>query len=52
MPDLIKLLESFNRKERFFLIKQALGNFQLSDKFKRELGDATNLAIPPDGLCS
>ncbi len=48
MPDLIKLLESFNRKERFFVIKQALGNFQLSDKFKRELGDATNLAIPPD----
>ncbi len=46
MPELIELLESLNRKERFFLVKQALGNFQLSDDFRRELGRATDLDIP------
>lgn len=46
MLDLLELLESFNRKERFFLIRQALGNFQLSSEFRRELGDAIGLAIP------
>lgn len=46
MPDLIELLESFNRKERFFLISQALGSFALSDDFRRELGGVLGLAIP------
>ena len=50
MLDLIGLLESFNRKERFFLINQALGNFQLSDKFRGELGEAISLTIPSDAL--
>ena len=50
MPHLIELLESFNRKERFFLVRQAVGEFQLSDEFRRELGDATNLAIPRDAF--
>ena len=46
MLDLIALLESFNRKERFFLISQALGDFQLSDEFRKELGKAICLTIP------
>ena len=50
MPDLIELLESFNRKERFFLISQALGNFQLSDSFRMELGKTIGLTIPAGSL--
>ena len=46
MLDLIELLESLNRKERFFLISQALGNFQLSDSFRQELGKTIQLSIP------
>ena len=46
MPDLIDLLESFNRKERFFLISQALGSFQLCDEFRTKLSRETDLAIP------
>ena len=46
MPDLIELLESFNRKERFFLISQALGNFQMSDHFRRQLGNTVGVEIP------
>ena len=52
MPDLIELLEFFNRKERFFLVKQALGSFQLSDQFRLELGTATGLAIPQDAIAA
>ena len=47
MPDLIELLDSFNRKERFFLISQALGNFHLSDQFRRDLGEVIGVTIPP-----
>ena len=45
MPDLIKILESFNRKERFFLVAQALGNpgFELSTGFREKLGKAVGL---------
>ena len=46
MFDLIELLESFNRKERYFLLKQALGDFQLSGDFRRELGNVIKLTIP------
>lgn len=46
MSDLIELLESFNRKERFFLISQALGNSQLSDDFRIKLSGAMGLTIP------
>ena len=49
-PDLIELLESFNRKERYFLIKQALGHFELADQFRKELGDAIDVAIPSDSF--
>lgn len=46
--DLISLLKYFNRKERFFLIGQALGNedFILSDDFRNVLGEKLNLQIP------
>lgn len=44
-PDLIELLKSFNRKERYFLVRHALGNFRLSDDFRRELGEEINLEI-------
>ena len=46
MPGLIELLESFNRKERFFLISQAVGEFQLSDDFRRELAKAIKVDVP------
>ena len=46
MADLIELLESFNRKERYFLISHALGNFQLSDDFRRKLSKEIGLRIP------
>ena len=50
MPDLINILESFNRKERFFLVAQALGNpkFELSDDFRQKLGDTVGVSIPTE----
>ena len=60
MTDLIEILKSFNRKERFFLIAQALGcsncgepAFSLSDSFRKQLDaniELTNIgaAIPPE----
>ena len=52
MLDLIELLETLNRKERFFLIRQALGTFRLDDEFRRRLGEATCLAIPCDAFAA
>ena len=53
MTDLLKILESFNRKERFFLIAQALGcsnsgepAFSLSDSFREKL----NKIIEPTAI--
>ena len=53
MTDLIKILESFNRKERFFLLAQALGcsnsgepAFSLSDSFRTQLNANIDVAIP------
>lgn len=45
MDDLIDILESFNRKERFFLVAQALGNptFELSTGFREKLAKAVGL---------
>ena len=51
-PDLIELLESFNRKERFFLVKHALGNFQLSYDFRKQLGCKIGLKIPHDAFAA
>ena len=46
MSDLVELMESFNRKERFLLIRQALGTFRLIDDFRTKLGRAIDLTIP------
>lgn len=45
MADLLTTLESFNRKERFFLVSQALGNpkFELSTGFREKLGEKVGL---------
>lgn len=52
---LICILESFNRKERFFLIAEALGkkNFELSQNFRQDLAEALELPfpIPDDASC-
>ena len=54
MADLIDILESFNRKERFFLISHALNGrqdepkFTLSENFRRELGGKMEVCIPKD----
>ncbi len=48
MADLIEILESFNRKEMFFLVGEALGNrdFKLCDEFKSQLGAEVGVEIP------
>ena len=51
MRDLIELLECLNRKERFFLIGQALGNpiFATAPAFLNRISDATGISLPsPD----
>ncbi len=50
--DLIKYLRSFNRKERFFLVGQALGNpnFKLSDEFKAIIENKLSINIPSDAF--
>jgi hypothetical protein len=52
MADLIAILKSFNRKERFHLVGQALGNpeFKLSEPFRTDLGTTLRLSIPPDAF--
>lgn len=48
MTELLDILKSFNRKERFYLIGQALGNreFQLSSEFRNQVGSEFDLIIP------
>ena len=48
MADLVKLLSRFNRKERFFLVRQALGNkeFALDANFREELSKQIEVNIP------
>ena len=50
MNELISLLESLNRKERFFLVGEALGNrsFRLGQNFRISLENASGVSIPPD----
>ncbi len=54
--DLIELLCQFNRKERFFLVGDALGkrNFGLSSDFRKRLQNAIGLneSIPPDAFAA
>ena len=46
MSNLIELLESLNRKERYHLVKQALGGVELSECFRKKLGEAICQEIP------
>ena len=50
--DLIEILERFNRKERFFLVGEALGNckFKMSDHFRRHLSNEIGVDIPDNAL--
>ena len=54
MPDVIKYLKAFNRKERFILLNKALGEdtFRLSPNFARELGRLIDcdIEIPPNAF--
>jgi hypothetical protein len=52
--DLITLLKLFNRKERYFLIAQALGNnnFTLSESFRKLISTKLDLFIPPDAFAA
>ena len=52
MSDLVELLSQFNRKERFFLVGQALGNkgFSLAEDFRKKLGDEIKSEIPADAF--
>ncbi len=63
MENLIDILESFNRKERFYLLAQALHGhggienprFQISESFRLDLGEAVGLheqgiTIPSDAF--
>ncbi len=57
MPDLIDILKSFNRKERFFLVAQALGlkdgegepAFNLSSDFQQKLCAKVGAPFPEKG---
>lgn len=52
--DLVSLLKSFNRKERFFLIGQALGNkdFRIANEFRDVISKKINLDIPIDAFAA
>ena len=52
MPKLTEFLESFNRKERFFLVGEVLGNpgFDLAPDFRDRLGSAFGLTVPSDSF--
>jgi hypothetical protein len=54
MMTLLQYLESFNRKERFFLIGDALGNpaFQLSDDFRAKLNTAFGIHPPSNAFAA
>ena len=51
MANLIEYLKKFNRKERYWLLRKALGDegnnpFTLSDKFRKKLECKLNVSIP------
>ena len=52
MEDLVNLLGSFNRKERFFLVRQAVGSFQLCDQFRHDLGEAIGVGVITDAFAA
>ena len=52
MQSLIEQLESFNRKERFFLVGAALGNpsFRLAQSFRATLGPVFGIDVPDNAF--
>ena len=52
MSALVEHLRSFNRKERFILLREALGDhtFLLDDDFRRRLEQCVGLTIPQDAF--
>jgi hypothetical protein len=52
MSQLVSYLESFNRKERFFLVGKALGNsrFGLCDAFRAEIGNVFDVTVPANAF--
>ena len=46
MSDLIEHLRSFNRKERFILLREALGSDTLGGAFRERLGEAIGVEVP------
>ncbi|MYD65331.1 MAG: hypothetical protein F4X26_05020 [Chloroflexi bacterium] len=46
MSDLVSHLRSFNRKERFILLSEALGRDILGGAFRGRLGEAIGVAVP------
>lgn len=52
--NLISLLKYFNRKERFFLIGQALGNkdFKISEEFRDLISKKIDIDIPQDAFAA
>ncbi len=50
MNDLLEMIDSFNRKERYFVFTQASGNssFTLGPEFRADLSKATGAAVPQD----
>ncbi len=50
MSGLIEHLRSFNRKERFILLREVLGSDTLGDVFRRRLADCTGVAVPADAF--
>jgi hypothetical protein len=52
--DLIDNLRKFNRKERFYLVGEALGNknFKLGDRFIKRLESTINIKIPKNAFAA
>ena len=50
MSDLVEHLRSFNRKERFILLREALGRDTLGDAFRTWLGAVIGVAVPPEAF--
>ena len=50
MSQLIGHLRSFNRKERFILLREALGTDALGDDFRSRLGDLIGTTVPADAF--
>ncbi len=50
MSDLIEHLRSFNRKERFILLRETLGSDTLGEVFRKRLGKAIGIKVPADAF--